>query len=167
MPGYPIRILDGNHLAGTEHRIKELRALRAGALPGQALVVLDPDAIRRSCAARSSDPSIVVGRFSGDYGSILLGSADISPTRLRIRIQILLTLAVVDDLIAYLYAEDRVFLIPNAANSAEVVRRLRAAAPEGVTVTSASGRFPIVVPEPATLAFLLAGGLGLSRRRTR
>lgn len=45
LPGYPIRILDGNHLAGTEHRIKELRRLRAGALPGQALVVLDPDAM--------------------------------------------------------------------------------------------------------------------------
>ena len=45
LPGYPIRILDGNHLAGTEHRIKELRTLRAGALPGQALVVMDPDAM--------------------------------------------------------------------------------------------------------------------------
>jgi IS4 transposase len=45
LPGYPIRILDGNHLAGTEHRIKELRRLRAAALPGQALVVLDPDAM--------------------------------------------------------------------------------------------------------------------------
>lgn len=42
---------------------------------------------------------------------------------------------VVDDLIAYLYAEDRVFLIPNAANTAEVVRRLEAQAPDGVTVT--------------------------------
>src|SRR3954454_2433565 len=42
MPGYRTRILDGNHLPGSEHRIKELRALRAGALPGQALVVLDP-----------------------------------------------------------------------------------------------------------------------------
>jgi aminomethyltransferase len=42
---------------------------------------------------------------------------------------------VVDDLIAYVYAEDRVLLIPNAANTAEVVRRLQAAAPEGITVT--------------------------------
>lgn len=42
---------------------------------------------------------------------------------------------VVDDLIAYLYADDHVFLIPNAANTAEVVRRLAAAAPAGVTVT--------------------------------
>ena len=42
---------------------------------------------------------------------------------------------VVDDLIAYLRSDDEVFLIPNAANTAEVVRRLRAAAPEGITVT--------------------------------
>jgi IS4 transposase len=42
LPGYRVQILDGNHLAGTEHRLKELRAIRAGALPGQALVVLDP-----------------------------------------------------------------------------------------------------------------------------
>ena len=42
---------------------------------------------------------------------------------------------VVDDLIAYLYGDDRVFLIPNAANTAEVVRRLAAGAPDGVTVT--------------------------------
>ena len=38
---------------------------------------------------------------------------------------------VVDDLIAYLFADDDVFLIPNAANTAEVVRRLAAAAPAG------------------------------------
>ena len=42
LPGYHVRFLDGNHLAGTEHRIKELRTIGAGALPGQALVVLDP-----------------------------------------------------------------------------------------------------------------------------
>jgi IS4 transposase len=42
LPGYRVKILDGNHLASTEHRIEELRTLRAGALPGQALVVLDP-----------------------------------------------------------------------------------------------------------------------------
>jgi aminomethyltransferase len=43
---------------------------------------------------------------------------------------------VVDDIIAYLYADDHVFLIPNAANNAAVVRRLRAAAPDGVTVAN-------------------------------
>ncbi|HPR08419.1 MAG TPA: transposase [Denitromonas sp.] len=39
---YRVLILDGNHLSGTEHRLKELRRMRAAALPGQALVVLDP-----------------------------------------------------------------------------------------------------------------------------
>ena len=43
---------------------------------------------------------------------------------------------VVDDLIVYLRSDDDVFLIPNAANTAEVVRRLQAAAPEGITVTN-------------------------------
>ena len=43
LPGYEIRIIDGNHIAGTEHRLKVLRSESAGALPGQALVVLDPD----------------------------------------------------------------------------------------------------------------------------
>jgi aminomethyltransferase len=41
---------------------------------------------------------------------------------------------VVDDLIAYYRSPDEVFLIPNAANTAEVVRRLAATAPDGVTV---------------------------------
>jgi len=42
---------------------------------------------------------------------------------------------IVDDLIVYLHTDERVLLVPNAANTAEVVRRLSAAAPEGVTVT--------------------------------
>jgi hypothetical protein len=42
VPGYRVRILDGNHLAGTQHRLQELRTTSAGALPGQALVVLEP-----------------------------------------------------------------------------------------------------------------------------
>ncbi|MRJ77846.1 glycine cleavage system aminomethyltransferase GcvT [Aeromicrobium sp. SMF47] len=41
----------------------------------------------------------------------------------------------VDDLIAYLRSDFEVFLIPNAANTAAVVARLRDAAPEGIEVT--------------------------------
>jgi len=41
--GYRTKIIDGNHLAATEHRIKELRTTRSGPLPGLALVVLEPD----------------------------------------------------------------------------------------------------------------------------
>ena len=42
VPGYRAKILDGNHLAGTEHRVPATRTTRAAALPGQSLVVLDP-----------------------------------------------------------------------------------------------------------------------------
>jgi hypothetical protein len=41
--GYRVKIIDGNHLAATEHRIEELRTIASGPLPGQALVVLEPD----------------------------------------------------------------------------------------------------------------------------
>ena len=41
---------------------------------------------------------------------------------------------IVDDLIAYYHDDEHVLLVPNAANTAEVVRRLVAAAPEGVAV---------------------------------
>jgi aminomethyltransferase len=42
---------------------------------------------------------------------------------------------VVDDLIVYLHGPDDVLLVPNAANASEVLGRLAAAAPAGVTVT--------------------------------
>jgi hypothetical protein len=41
VPGYTIKVLDGNHLSSTAHRLKELRSTWAAPLPGQALVVLD------------------------------------------------------------------------------------------------------------------------------
>lgn len=43
LPGYRTKILDGNHLAGTERRPKILRDVAAGCLPGQTLVVLEPE----------------------------------------------------------------------------------------------------------------------------
>jgi Transposase DDE domain len=42
LPGYRVKVLDGNHLGKTQRRIKPLRGVAAGPLPGQALVVLDP-----------------------------------------------------------------------------------------------------------------------------
>jgi hypothetical protein len=43
LPGYTVRILDGNHLAASERRIRELRDIAAGPLPGKTVVVFDPD----------------------------------------------------------------------------------------------------------------------------
>ena len=42
LPGYRCRVVDGNHLGATEHRLAELRTTWAAPLPGRALVVLDP-----------------------------------------------------------------------------------------------------------------------------
>ncbi|MEU8158466.1 glycine cleavage system aminomethyltransferase GcvT [Micromonospora sp. NPDC048986] len=63
---------------------------------------------------------------------------------------------VVDDIIAYLYADDHVFLIPNAANTAEVVRRLRAAAPAQVTVTDEHEAYAVLAVQGPRSAELLA-----------
>lgn len=43
IPGYRTRIVDGNQFAATEHRIKELRTIASGPLPGKVLVVFDAD----------------------------------------------------------------------------------------------------------------------------
>jgi hypothetical protein len=42
LPGYRVRVLDGNHLAGTQKRLKVTRGHTAAVLPGQCLAVLDP-----------------------------------------------------------------------------------------------------------------------------
>ncbi|GGO16610.1 glycine cleavage system aminomethyltransferase GcvT [Micromonospora parathelypteridis] len=63
---------------------------------------------------------------------------------------------VVDDIIAYLYADDHVFLIPNAANTGEVVRRLRAAAPAQVTVTDEHEAYAVLAVQGPRAAELLA-----------
>ncbi|AEV82518.1 glycine cleavage system protein T [Actinoplanes sp. SE50] len=63
---------------------------------------------------------------------------------------------VVDDLIAYLYGPDDVFLIPNAANTAEVVRRLAEAAPPGVTVTGQHRDFAILAVQGPASADVVA-----------
>src|SRR5438477_1087362 len=43
LKGYRTKILDGNHLSASEHRIKELRGTWAAPLPGKILVVLDQE----------------------------------------------------------------------------------------------------------------------------
>lgn len=43
LPGYHRRVFDGNHLPASEKRVAPLRGRRAAALPGQTLVVYDPD----------------------------------------------------------------------------------------------------------------------------
>lgn len=43
LPGYRVKVLDGNHLAATQKRLKVTRGHTAGPLPGVCLAVLDAD----------------------------------------------------------------------------------------------------------------------------
>jgi IS4 transposase len=43
LPGWRVRVLDGNHLPASEKRLAPLRGFRGAALPGQSLVVYDPE----------------------------------------------------------------------------------------------------------------------------
>jgi aminomethyltransferase len=66
---------------------------------------------------------------------------------------------VVDDLIAYLRGDDDVFLIPNAANTAEVVRLLSGGAPTGIDVSDLHHDYAILaVQGPASDEALTSAG---------
>ena len=77
---------------------------------------------------------------------------------------------VVDDLITYLYGDDDVFLVPNAANTAQVVQRLAAAASQvgsvdragapGLTVTDLHREYGVLAVQGPRAAEVL-GALGL------
>src|SRR3954451_10901207 len=67
---------------------------------------------------------------------------------------------VVDDLIVYLHGPDDVLLVPNAANAADVLARLSAAAPQGVTVTDRHTEVAVLaVQGPRSPEVLAAAGL--------
>ncbi len=67
---------------------------------------------------------------------------------------------IVDDLIVYYRAEDDLLLVPNAANSAEVLRRLDADRPAGVTVTDQhQSQVVLAVQGPRSDEVLRAVGL--------
>ena len=67
---------------------------------------------------------------------------------------------IVDDLIVYLHDDEHVLLVPNAANTAEVLRRLREGAPEGVTVLDHHRTYAVLaVQGPRADDVLAAAGL--------
>jgi hypothetical protein len=75
LPGYRVRVLDGNHLTSTERRLDVLRGCSAGPLPGQALVVLEPDVMLAThmlpcedghAQERSMTPAVLALAEAGD-----------------------------------------------------------------------------------------------------
>jgi len=43
LPGYRVKVLDGNCIEATHHRIEALRGVGGGALPGKSLVIYEPE----------------------------------------------------------------------------------------------------------------------------
>jgi glycine cleavage system T protein (aminomethyltransferase) len=67
---------------------------------------------------------------------------------------------VVDDVLVYRFADDHVLLMPNAANTAEVVRRLAAAAPDGITIEDQHRSYGVLgVQGPRSAELLRSLGL--------
>ncbi len=67
---------------------------------------------------------------------------------------------VVDDLIVYYRSDEDLLLVPNAANTAEVVRRLQASAPDGVEVTDQHRDYAVLALQgPRSDEVLAAVGL--------
>ncbi len=128
--------------------IKEHTAVR------QAVGVFDVSHLGKATVSGPGAAAFVNRCLSNDLGRIAPGQAQYTLCCDEA------TGGVVDDLIAYLRADDDVFLIPNAANTAEVVRRLAAAAPAGVTVTNQHADFAVLAVQGPRSADLL-GALGL------
>lgn len=63
---------------------------------------------------------------------------------------------VIDDVFSYLVSDDEVFLMPNAANAAEVIRLLTEAAPGGITVTDQHEDFAVIAVQGPLSADVLA-----------
>ncbi|WBP93832.1 glycine cleavage system aminomethyltransferase GcvT [Mycolicibacterium neoaurum] len=67
---------------------------------------------------------------------------------------------VIDDLIAYYVADDEIFLVPNAANTAAVVAELQRHAPDGLTITDEQRSYAVLAVQGPKSAEIV-GGLGL------
>jgi aminomethyltransferase len=63
---------------------------------------------------------------------------------------------VVDDLIVYLRGDDDVLLVPNAANTAEVVARLQAGAPSALEIANRHGDYGVIAVQGPRSPELLA-----------
>ena len=67
---------------------------------------------------------------------------------------------VIDDLIVYRISDDELFLVPNAANTAEVVARLKANVPQGVEVVDEHEKFAVFALQ-GPLTFELLKSIGI------
>jgi hypothetical protein len=76
IPGYPARIIDGNVLSGTEHRIKPLRTTWSAGLPGMSLAIYEP--------ATGTITDLILAEDAHTQERALLARIPIEPGRLYI-----------------------------------------------------------------------------------
>jgi aminomethyltransferase len=94
----------------------------------EAVGIFDVSHLGKVMVTGAGAASYVNGTLSNDLGKIRHGKAQYTLCCDDA------TGGIVDDLIAYFHDDEHVLLVPNAANSAEVCRRLAATAPEGVRI---------------------------------
>ena len=104
--------------------VKEHTAVR------EAVGIFDVSHLGKAMVTGQGAAAYVNATLSNDLGRIAPGQAQYT---LCCDAE---TGGIVDDLIAYYQDDEHVLLVPNAANTAEVVRRLEERAPDGVTVRS-------------------------------
>ena len=102
--------------------VKEHTAVR------ESVGIFDVSHLGKAMVSGSGAAAYVNATLTNDLGRITHGKAQYTLCCDET------TGGIVDDLIAYLHDDEHVLLIPNAANTAEVVRRLAATAPDGVNV---------------------------------
>src|SRR5918997_2494101 len=102
--------------------VKEHTAVR------EAVGIFDVSHLGKAMVSGPGAAALVNATLSNDLGKIEPGKAQYTLCCDDA------TGGIVDDLIAYFHDDEHVLLVPNAANTAEVVRRLAATAPEGVEV---------------------------------
>jgi aminomethyltransferase len=127
--------------------LKEHAAVR------DAVGIFDVSHLGKATVSGAGASAFVNSCLSNDLGRIVAGKAQYTlccdPTG-----------GVVDDLIAYLVSDDEVFLVPNAANTAEVVRRLAEAAPSDITVAGQHQSYGVIAVQGPRSADVL-GTMGL------
>ena len=127
--------------------LKEHAAVR------ESVGVFDVSHLGKATVAGAGAREFVNACLTNDLGRIVAGKAQYTLCCDE-------TGGVVDDLIAYLVGDDEVFLVPNAANTSEVVRRLEAAAPDTITITNQHRDFGVLAVQGPRSADVL-GALGL------
>ncbi|RLV49122.1 glycine cleavage system aminomethyltransferase GcvT [Nocardioides mangrovicus] len=114
---------------GWEMPLEYTGVLKEHAAVREAVGVFDVSHLGTALVVGSGAAAYVNATLSNDLGRIGPGQAQYTLCCDDA------TGGIVDDLIVYYVSDDRVLLVPNAANSPEVVRRLAAQAPAGVSVS--------------------------------